>query len=338
MYLCHQRKDKASSSMQYPIFQINDTTSFQAQALELFRYQALHNPVYRSFLAHLRCDPLQVKDVEQIPFLPVECFKSLRIRTGDAPAAVVFTSSGTTGQITSRHEVPDTELYKEVSIRAFERVYGSLQDYAILALLPAYLEREGSSLVYMAQVFMEASGHAANGFYLYNQEELLIKLKYLEEKGQKTLLLGVTFALLDFAEKFPIPLKNTLVMETGGMKGRRKEMLREEVHAYLQAAFQVEQVHSEYGMTELLSQAYAPQSGLFQTPPWMKILIRETNDPFNYQPVGAAGGINIIDLANKDSCAFLSTKDIGKVHPDGRFEVLGRFDHSDIRGCNLMAL
>lgn len=251
---------------------------------------------------------------------------------------IIFTSSGTTGAKTSQHVVTDISLYEKSFLKAFEHFYGPVSHYCILALLPAYLEREGSSLVYMVDSLITKSRHSNSGFYLNNLDDLKKQLMLLQKKGQKTLLIGVSFALLDLAETMRFPLKNTIVMETGGMKGRRREMIRSELHQILKNAFGVEQIHSEYGMTELLSQGYSKGHGIFNCPPWMKVLIRDTEDPLSIQKSGKNGGINIIDLANLNSCPFIATQDLGKVHPNGSFEVLGRFDHSDIRGCNLMVV
>jgi hypothetical protein len=234
--------------------------------------------------------------------------------------------------------VPDLKIYEQSFLNGFTSFYGPVDEYCILALLPSYLEREGSSLVYMVNELVSRSKHPDSGFYLYNLEELHQKLTILEKNQIKTMLIGVSFALLDLAEQAPIPLKNTIIMETGGMKGRRKELIREELHDMLKSAFQVAEIHSEYGMTELLSQAYSQGDGVFRTPPWMKIITRDTEDPLSLQSHGKTGGINIIDLANVYSCSFIATQDLGKTHSNGSFEVLGRFDHSDIRGCNLMAL
>lgn len=309
---------------------------FEAKALEVFRYQAAHCTVYRRFLELLRVDPEQVKSLQAIPFLPVEAFKSHSVLSDELPARLTFTSSGTTGMITSQHPVADPALYEESFLRAFQLFYGDVRDYCVLALLPSYLERSGSSLVYMAEALVKKSAHAGSGFYLHNYAELSEKLRRLEAAGQKVLLLGVTYALLDLAEQFPQQLKHTVIMETGGMKGKRKEMVREELHAQLTAAFGVPHIHSEYGMTELLSQAYSKGEGVFACPPWMRVLVRDVNDPFTNLPAGRTGGLNIIDLANLYSCSFISVSDLGKLHDDGRFEVLGRFDHSDVRGCNLL--
>uniref|UniRef100_UPI003567DA85 acyl transferase n=1 Tax=Labilibaculum sp. TaxID=2060723 RepID=UPI003567DA85 len=247
-----------------------------------------------------------------------------------------FTSSGTTGNLTSRHFVPDLKMYEQSFTKGFEQYYGSVSDYCILALLPSYLEREGSSLIYMMEHLIRDSKHPKSGFYLHNHEELIATIKELKKQNQKILLLGVSFALLDLAEKFQLDLENVIVMETGGMKGRRKEITREELHAFLTKRLGVEKIHSEYGMTELLSQAYSKGDSLFFTPSWMKVLIRDTYDPFSYEKQGRSGGVNVIDLANIHSCSFIETQDLGRIHADGSFEILGRFDHSDIRGCNLL--
>ena len=250
----------------------------------------------------------------------------------------VFTSSGTTGSITSKHYVTDIEFYKESYLKGFAHFYGNIEDYAVLALLPNYLERKGSSLVYMVADLIKRSKNKKSGFYLNNIDELAKKLIHLDKKGQKILLIGVSFALLDLIEKHKFQLKNTIVMETGGMKGRRKELVRDELHQILQNGFGVDAIHSEYGMTELLSQGYSKGNGIFETPSWMRILTRDTEDALTILPTGKAGGINIIDLANYNSCSFLATQDLGKVHQNGTFEIIGRFDNSDIRGCNLMVL
>lgn len=313
---------------------------FEEQALSVFRFQCQHNPLYQQYVA-LVSRKEAVKSLEQIPFLPISFFKTYAIKTTAFDAETIFKSSGTTGSVTSHHWVKSTEIYKLACEKAFENLYGSIKDYCILALLPSYLEQGASSLVYMAQHFMEISGHPQNGFYLYNGAQLADTLQQLESAGQKTLLIGVTYALLDFAEAFPMLLKHTIVMETGGMKGRKKELLRSEVHQLLKQAFGLSQIHSEYGMTELLSQAYAKEEGHFVTPPWMKIGIGEEDDPgmirfATDKPL--TGTLHVIDLANIYSCSFIATQDIGRLHADGSFEVLGRLDHSDIRGCSLLAL
>lgn len=318
------------------IFSLDEPGSFEALAMDVFRHQFFHNPVYREFSEAINRNPFNVTTPDQIPFLPVSFFQQHRVVAFDSSEERVFTSSGTTGSIPSKHFVFDTGIYEGSFVRAFRRFYGDPSDYCILALLPGYLERSGSSLVYMVDHLIGLSNHPHSGFYLHDLSALAGKLHQLHEKGQRILLIGVSFALLDLAEQFPVPIPNAIIMETGGMKGRRKELVREELHQSLMDAFGVESVHSEYGMTELFSQAYSEGQGLFECPPWMKVLIRDTNDPLSLLPHGRSGGINIIDLANIHTCSFLSTQDLGKTYPNGKFEVLGRFDNSDIRGCNLM--
>lgn len=320
------------------IFNINNADEFEEVALDIFKFQYENNEVYRDFCIHLRKSPQSVSTTLDIPFLPISFFKKHRVISTQKESQTIFTSSGTTQSTTSKHFVPDIGLYEESFLRAFELFYGKPKDFCILALLPSYLEREGSSLIYMVNSLIAKSGHPSSGFYLHNLDELHDKLKQLEQKGTKTLLIGVSFALLDLVEQFPSTLTNTTVMETGGMKGRRKELIREELHQILEKGLGVKHIHSEYGMTELLSQGYSKGSGIFETPPWMKILTRDTEDPLSIQPHGKTGGINVIDLANLYSCSFIATQDLGKIHPNGTFEVLGRFDDSDIRGCNLMVL
>ena len=319
------------------IFNINDHRTFRAAALEVFNYQARHTPVYREYLAALGVDPSTVSEVEQIPFLPVEFFKSHTVMVEWKRAELVFESSGTTGIKPSLHHVADASLYNKSFVSAFQQFYSDPYTYCILALLPAYLERSGSSLVHMMDHLIKDSGHPDSGFYLHNLEELASVLQKRNEDHYPTLLVGVSFALLDLAEQHPMTLgDHIMVMETGGMKGQRKEMVRSELHEQLKSAFGLNAIHSEYGMTELLSQAYSKGEGLFRCPPWMKILVRDPNDPLTLLSAGQSGGINVIDLANLNSCSFIATGDLGKVHEDGSFEVLGRFDHSDIRGCNLL--
>jgi hypothetical protein len=272
----------------------------------------------------------------QIPFLPISFFKTHKIIENQAFADVIFSSSGTTGIDNSQHFVQNVKLYEESYLKGFEQYYGDINDYCILALLPNYLERQGSSLIYMVEDLIKKSNHPESGFYLYEHGQLEEKLNRLKANKQKTILIGVTYALLDFVENFPINFPELVVMETGGMKGRRKEMIREELHQTLCEGFGVSEIHSEYGMTELLSQAYSKGNGIFETLPWMKVLIRDTNDPLTFLSNGKTGGINVIDLANINSCSFIATQDLGKIHTDNTFEVLGRFDNSDIRGCNLM--
>jgi phenylacetate-coenzyme A ligase PaaK-like adenylate-forming protein len=318
------------------IIDLYDSKAFEEKALDVFRYQAFHNPVYNRYLTYLKVDIGAVDTVRNVPFLPIEFFKNQKVISGKGNEEVIFTSSGTTGSITSKHYVTDLGLYEKSFHACFELFYGKPSEYCFLALLPSYLEREGSSLIYMVQGLMNVSKHPDNGYYLHNTDDLVNRLKKLEAEGQKTILFGVTYALLDLAEKYKLSLKNVIIIETGGMKGKREEITRGRLHQILTESFGVKAIHSEYGMTELLSQAYSKGEGKYITPPWMKILIRDTYDPFNYVAEGKTGGVNIIDLANINSCAFIETKDLGKINTDGTFEVLGRFDHAEIRGCNLM--
>lgn len=318
------------------IFSISNSQEFTLAALQTFNYQAQNCAVYREFINGLNIAPETVTDVNQIMFLPIEFFKNHEVISSQAQPQVTFTSSGTTGMITSQHLVTDISWYEQSFRQAFHLFYGDIRQYCVLALLPAYLERAGSSLVYMADDLIKQSGHPDSGFYLYNHADLHQQLLKQQQAGTPTLLIGVTFALLDFAEKHAINFPELIIMETGGMKGRRKEMIREELHDRLCRGFGVSQIHSEYGMTELLSQAYSKGDGIFNCPPWMRIQTRDTNDPASPVGYGKTGGINIIDLANVNSCSFLATQDLGKVYEDGSFEVLGRFDNSDIRGCNLL--
>ena len=311
---------------------------FDAMAMDLFRFQAAYNTVYRRYLELRGIHPNKITDVEDIPFLPISSFKTSKVISG--PEKLFdswYSSSGTTRQENSRHYVWSKELYLQHCVNNFEAVYGPLEDYHVLALLPSYLEREGSSLVDMAAHFIEKSKSDQSGFYLYEHEALLYKMESLKNNGRKTLILGVTFALLDLAEIINghTDFGEVIVMETGGMKGRRKEMIREEIHKVLQAAFKVEHIHSEYGMTELMSQAYSPGEGKFWCSPFMKVLIRDIYDPFDYTS-GTTGAINVIDLANFHSCSFIETEDLGLQNKDGSFTVLGRMDNSETRGCNLM--
>lgn len=310
---------------------------FEAVALEIFNFQAAENPVYKAYLQALGIEAGSVKAIDGIPFLPIRFFKSHAIRTTAFEPTVVFESSGTTGSINSRHLVKDLALYEKSFTRGFELFYGSIKDYCIIGLLPSYLERNNSSLVFMVDKLIQLSEHPQSGFYLNEYEQLFAILSELETRKQKVLLVGVTFALLDFAEKYKLPLKNTIIMETGGMKGRREEIIRPAVHEILKEAFHTPSIHSEYGMTELLSQAYSKGEGIFNCPPWMKILLRDDEDPFLIKSEGP-GAINVIDLANIYSCSFIATDDAGKLYADGSFEVLGRIDGSDLRGCSLMVV
>lgn len=320
------------------IFTISSQKQFEKIALKVFRFQYENNVVYRTFCDYLKTDPQKIKSLTQIPFLPIQFFKSHEVVSNSDPAQVTFTSSGTTGMITSKHLVTDVTLYEESYRKGFSQFYGNIEDYAVLALLPSYLERDGSSLIYMVEDLIKLSNHPESGFYLHNHEELTKKLIELDQSGQNTILIGVTYALLDLIEKNSFKLQNTIIMETGGMKGKRKEMIREELHKELCEGFGVSAIHSEYGMTELLSQAYSLGEGIFECPSWIQILVRDTEDALTYVKEGKTGGINVIDLANINSCSFIATQDLGKKYPNNSFEVLGRFDNSDIRGCNLMVL
>ncbi|MDI1316300.1 acyl transferase [Flavobacterium sp.] len=320
------------------IFTISSQKQFEKIALKVFRFQHENNLVYREFCDYLNVDKQAVKSLNQIPFLPIQFFKSRDVVSNSDAVQETFTSSGTTGMITSKHLVTDVSLYEESYRIAFSDFYGNIQDYVVLALLPSYLERSGSSLIYMVKDLIELSNNENSGFYLHNYDELITKLVELDNAGQNVILIGVTYALLDLVEKQKFQLKNTIIMETGGMKGKRKEMIREELHEILCDGFGVQNIHSEYGMTELLSQAYSLGNGVFECPAWMQILTRDTEDALTYVDYGKTGGINVIDLANINSCSFIATQDLGKKYPNNSFEVLGRFDNSDIRGCNLMVL
>lgn len=315
------------------LYPSNDA-AFNEIALRLFRFQAEHNPIYRQYLAYIGVVPDQISDIPAIPFLPISLFKYREVRTGEWRPEVTFTSSGTTGMSVSRHAIPSRQHYWRHSQRIFESCYGPLSDYHVLCLLPSYLERTGSSLVAMADHFIRESGSPESGFFLHDLERLAKKLEMLRG-SRKVLLLGVTFALLDLAEDYPADLRHCVVMETGGMKGRRPELTREELHGILKAAFGVNAIHSEYGMTELLSQAYSPGEGIFQCPASMRVVLKEVNDPFSAKNL-TSGLINVVDLANTHSCAFIETQDLGRWREGGHFEVLGRMDASDARGCNLL--
>ncbi len=317
------------------LFSVSPET-FADKALELFRYQAAENSVYKEFLQYLDISPKSITCLEAIPFLPIELFKSKNIISGPYDTDFYFESSGTTSSINSRHFVSDLEIYKTSILQCFALFFGDVKQYNILALLPSYLDRPNASLVYMCRELMNESGNLQNGFYLDDLEGLQKIILSNEKMNIPTILIGVSFALLDLAEKFPMNLSQTIIMETGGMKGRREEITRSELHQILKAAFKTKKIYSEYGMTELLSQGYSKGDSVFFTPSWMKIIIRDTEDPFTILPHEKTGCINIIDLANIHSCAFIATQDLGKLHADGSFEVLGRFDNSDVRGCNLM--
>ncbi|HYK77556.1 MAG TPA: acyl transferase [Daejeonella sp.] len=318
------------------IFSISNHSEFTELSLEIFRFQSVSCQIYADFIKNLGVDARQINQVSDIPYLPVEFFKSHTISTSTKKPQIVFSSSGTTGMQQSQHPVMDVSIYEQSFRKGFELFYGDIKKYAILALLPSYQEREGSSLIYMVDDLIRLSENKKSGYFLYNHAELAQTLEELKQSETPTLLLGVTYALLDFAESHTVEFPEMIVMETGGMKGKRREMVREELHQILCAGFGVPSIHSEYGMTELLSQAYSKGAGHFHCPPWMQVSVRDTNDPLQLLPNGQTGGINIIDLANLYSCSFIATQDLGKVHPNGSFEVLGRFDNSDIRGCNLL--
>lgn len=320
------------------VFKIQSNTDFEESAIQIFAFQYRNNSVYQTFCSYLNKSPENVLSIQDIPFLPISFFKTYGILSSQNRIEKIFTSSGTTGTTTSKHYITDLSVYENSYLNSFRHFYGDIKQYTILALLPSYLERKGSSLIYMVNDFIERSGNEHSGFYLHNHDELKEKLITLNSDNQKTLLIGVSFALLDLVEKYQFHIENTVIMETGGMKGRRKELIREELHKVLCDGFGVKHIHSEYGMTELLSQAYSKGYGQFECPPWMQVLIRDPEDPLTLLPAGKTGGINVIDLANINSCSFIATQDLGKIHETGTFEILGRFDNSDIRGCNLMVM
>lgn len=319
------------------IFSISNPDDFEKTALKIFHYQANNNNVYNKYIQSLKINLPSVVTIKEIPFLPIDFFKSHKVISGNPSIEAVFTSSGTTGEVKSNHFVGDLLIYQKSFTKCFSFFYGKISDYCILALLPSYLERNESSLVYMAEKLIKKSHNINSGFFLNEFEKLAQIIIENEKNKQKTILLGVSYALLLFSEKYPLVLENTIVMETGGMKGKHKEITKEELHNILSERFKISHIHSEYGMTELLSQAYSKGNGQFSCPPWMKIFIRDINDPFSNLETGKTGGINIIDLANINSCCFIETSDLGKINRNDNFEVLGRFDNSDIRGCNLLA-
>jgi hypothetical protein len=321
--------------LQDKVFNVS-TTGFDTLALEIFRFQYAENKVYRAFADALHVDPATVNTVASIPYIPVSLFKNHDVVTGSFDPEAMFESSGTTHTGNSRHIIKSLGLYLTSFMKGFKLFYGPVTDWCILGLLPSYLERQNSSLVVMVDELVKMTAHPRSGFYLYDHEALIKVIEENERAGQKTLLIGVTFALLDLAEVFKTSLRHTTVMETGGMKGRRKEITRSEVHDILKAAWGLKTIHSEYGMSELLSQAYSYGDGIFNSPPWMKIILRDEDDPLTIRSNARDGLINVIDLANIYSCSFIATDDIGKIHADGSFEVIGRMDSSDIRGCSLM--
>ncbi len=323
------------------IFHIEDEDHFVTTAIHVFNFQYENNELYREYCNLMHCEPNKIKTISQIPFLPIAFFKTHTVQTTLFEPQIIFESSGTTGSVNSRHLVKDVSMYEKSFLKAFDHFYGQVSEYCILGLLPSYQEKGNSSLVYMVNKLMEDSGHPLNGFYLSDFSNLAETILLLEKQKQKTMVFGVTYALLDFAEAFPMKLENTIIMETGGMKGRRQELIRNEFHSQLKQAFQLKRIHSEYGMTELLSQAYSKEEGKFTTAPWMKAIIREEDDQRKIlvntdKPV--SGALNIIDLGNIYSCSFIATEDVAKLHPDNSFEVLGRMDNTDIRGCSLLAV
>jgi len=315
-----------------------EVNNFEEVALPVFKYQATFNPVYQKYISFLNVDYQTVNNLNDVPFLPIQFFKNHEIKTGKWQPALTFSSSGTTSETTSSHQLFSPDFYKKNARNGFQQFYGDIKDYCVLALLPSYLERSGSSLIFMAADFIEQSKYSESGFFLDNVEELLHKLHDLKKRNIPTLLIGVSFALLDLAERFPQNLSKTIIMETGGMKGRRKEITRDELHVILKKAFQTEVIHSEYGMTELFSQAYSKGNGLFFPSATMRVFAREVTDPLQLQKTGKTGVLNIIDLANLDTCSFIATDDLGRVYSDNSFEILGRLDASDVRGCNLLVL
>jgi len=311
--------------------------SFNDFSIDLFHFQFENNPVYQKYVRSLDINPESVQGLNEIPFIPISLFKHHKIKTLDWHPDFIFESSGTSGLRSSKHFIEDNNFYKDISSSIFTQFYGNPEDYIILALLPSYLERNNSSLVYMVNYLIELTGSEHSGFYLSNLNELKKKIDFLRTSEVKPIMLwGVTFALLDFADNHTLNMENMIIVETGGMKGRSEEIIRSDLHEQLFEKLHVSSIHSEYGMTELLSQAYAVDSEKFRCPPWMKVLVREINDPFCLVPAGQQGVLNIIDLANIHSCAFIATEDLGRVYPDGSFEVLGRLDNSDMRGCNLL--
>jgi phenylacetate-coenzyme A ligase PaaK-like adenylate-forming protein len=327
----------SSSEIQKELFNIKSEQDFNQIALKVFHFQFQNNIVYQTYVKQLKVNTKDIKHYTQIPCLPIEFFKTQEVICEEKNAqSICFTSSGTTGQITSKHYVNEVKVYETSFLKGFELFYGKPHDYCILALLPNYLERTGSSLVYMFDRLIKDSKHPQSGFYLNNIDELISTIELLKQQKQKTLLLGVTYALLDLADNNIELTDDFIVMETGGMKGKREELLKEELHRILKDKLKVKSIHSEYGMTELLSQAYSKENGLFTCPLWMKVLLRDMNDPFCYLSKQKSGGINVIDLANINSCSFIETKDLGRMYDNGVFEIMGRFDNSDIRGCNLM--
>lgn len=322
---------------QINLWNIKSEKDFEKLALAIFNFQYENNKVYKKFCDLIKPKPYEINRISEIPFMPISFFKDFKITTSSNKIEKVFTSSGTSGSTTSKHHIADLQLYHTQLLESFKIFYGKFSNYEVLPLLPAYAEREDSSLIEMVDFWMENTNQKNKDYYLYNHAELMKRLEKLEKAKTKTILIGVSFALLDFVEKFQPKLEHTIVIETGGMKGRKKEITRDELHKILKNAFKIDNIQSEYGMTELLSQAYAQEKGVFKTPPWMKVMIRDPEDPLTYHKKGKTGGINIIDLTNLYSCSFIATDDLGRISENG-FEIIGRFDQSDIRGCNLMSV
>ncbi|MBV7441089.1 acyl transferase [Weeksellaceae bacterium TAE3-ERU29] len=320
------------------ILNISSNADFKEQTLKVFKFQAENCDIYKRFLNFLNINPNEINSIEEIPFMPISFFKSFKILTQVDSYEKIFTSSGTTGENTSRHFVHQLSVYHKELDAGFKHFFGNYEDYHIFSLLPAYAERTGSSLIEMVEYWKKQTKQPASEHYLYNHKKLYEDLLKAQSEKKKIILIGVSFALIDFAESFPFEMKNTILIETGGMKGRKKEITREELHSILKDAFKLDKIYSEYGMTELLSQAYSTGEQLFSTPPWMRILLRDTEDPLSLVPHGKTGGINVIDLANLYSCSFIATDDLGRMHDNNQFEILGRFDNSDVRGCNLMVV
>ena len=322
--------------MQSDIFNIKNEEEFEEIALDLFNYQIINNPIYKNYAKLVLRNKTPI-NIYEIPFLPIDFFKSNEVICKNKNVETIFLSSGTGGE-RSKHLISDIELYKQSFLKSFELFYGDISQYCILSLLPNYREQGASSLVYMVDELIKESKNKLSGFYLNNYEKLAETINVVEEKNQKTILFGVTYALLDFAEQFPTKLKSTIIIETGGSKGKRKEYIKEELHNILKQSFCLENIHSEYGMTELLSQSYSKSNGVFKSPPWKKIIIRDPHDPFSIVETNKTGGINIIDLANIYSCPFIATQDLGKTYEDESFSILGRFDNADLRGCNQLTI
>lgn len=318
------------------ILNISSSQEFEKYSIEIFNYQFEKNTIYREFCRLTGKNSSNIRSSFEIPFLPIQFFKTHKIISSNQPIKKTFYSSGSTKNNLSKHHIIDLKLYEDCFLKIFMDFYGSPSQYNIIALLPTYLENKNSSLIYMVNKLIEKSENKHSGFYLDNYKELKEKLLYLEDRDKKTILFGVSYALLNLIDFHKFKLKKTIIIETGGMKGKRKELIKSELHQMLKIGFGVKNINSEYGMTELISQAYSIHNEKFKSPPWMKIYIRESEDPMNIKTDNKSGGINIIDLANYNSCSFIATDDLGKLDKDGNFEILGRLDNSDQRGCSLL--